>query len=368
MKIALLTPGGADRTGTHRVLPFLLDLLEEFTPHHDVHVFQLRHEPRPSRYALLGATVHNIGLRPRVARAVRAVVAEHARGPFDFIYALWAEAGLSAAFAGRLLGRPVLLHLIGGDLVTVPDIAYGVRLTRFGRLWLRVAVGGATRLLVPSEPARADAARLGLDAVRVPLSVSLERWPARPPVPRTAGDVARLVHVANLNRVKDQPTLLRALGRLRDQGVSFRLDVVGEDTLNGVVQRLAGTLGLSDRVTFHGFLPRTDLRPVVERSHVLLMASRHETGPVVALEAALAGVPTVGTAVGHIAEWAPDAAIAVAPGDDAGLAAGLAAVLADEPRRLAIAAEAQKRAIAQDVSFTVSSLLAQIPSQPVRTA
>ena len=60
----------------------------------------------------------------------------------------------------------------------------------------------------------------------------------------------------------------------------------------------------------------------MREAHVSVISSRHEAGPVVALEAAAVGVPTVGTAVGHIAEWAPDAALAVPVGDDAGARRG----------------------------------------------
>jgi glycosyltransferase involved in cell wall biosynthesis len=88
---------------------------------------------------------------------------------------------------------------------------------------------------------------------------------------------------------------------------------------------------------------------------VLIVSSRHEGGPFVLLEAALAGVPTVGTAVGHIFDWAPRAAVSVPIGDAEALARETAALLADEPRRLDIAAEAQRRAIAYDADYTAAA-------------
>lgn len=68
----------------------------------------------------------------------------------------------------------------------------------------------------------------------------------------------------------------------------------------------------------------------------------------VVLEAAVLGVPSVGTAVGHLAEWAPRAALVVPPGDAAGLAALIQRVAGDEALRLRLAHEAQRCAVAED--------------------
>src|SRR3546814_4537581 len=125
-----------------------------------------------------------------------------------------------------------------------------------------------------------------------------------PPRRRGAGR-AKLIHVASLNRVKDQATLLRALSILARAGHEFTMDVVGVDTLHGEVQRLATELGLESRVRFRGFRTQRELRPMLAAADLLVMASRHEAGPLVAMEAAVVGVPTVGTAVGHLAAWAP---------------------------------------------------------------
>jgi len=106
--------------------------------------------------------------------------------------------------------------------------------------------------------------------------------------------------------------------------------------------------------TWHGHLDREALRALTCESDVLVHTSRHEAGPVVVLEAAIAGVPTVGTAVGHIDEWAPGAAVAVPVGDAAALARALESLLGDEPRRLALAHAAQERACAMDADRTAA--------------
>jgi glycosyltransferase involved in cell wall biosynthesis len=70
------------------------------------------------------------------------------------------------------------------------------------------------------------------------------------------------------------------------------------------------------------------------------------------LEAAVAGVPTVGTAVGHVAEWAPHAALAVPLRNPEALARATLTLLGDEERRLTLAREAQRRALAHDADWT----------------
>jgi glycosyltransferase involved in cell wall biosynthesis len=178
--------------------------------------------------------------------------------------------------------------------------------------------------------------------------VALDRWPPAAPRPREPDAPLRLIHAASLNRVKDPFGLLDAMRLLADEALDFTLDVIGEDTLGGAVQRHCIALGLDERMRFHGFLPNAELRDWFERSDVLVMNSRHEGASIVLLEAAAAGVPTVGTAVGSIADWAPDAAVAVPVDDPVALAEAIRALARDEGERLRIARTAHKRAIRFD--------------------
>ena len=146
--------------------------------------------------------------------------------------------------------------------------------------------------------------------------------------------------------------LLRALASLASSGVPFQADIVGEDTLSGEIQALAQTLGLLERVRFRGFVAHGELQPIVSAAHLMVVSSRHEAGPLVMLEAAALGVPTVGTAVGHVAEWAPEAALAVPVGDWTQLAAAIRAVASDEALLQSLARVAQQRACQEDADHT----------------
>lgn len=106
MKLALVVPGGVDRSGEVRVIPVFLTLIEWLARHHPVHVFVLHQEPLPGTWALRGATVHNIGARRTRTRAIAAIASEHRRAPFDVIQAIFSGyCSLIAVAAARLLRR-----------------------------------------------------------------------------------------------------------------------------------------------------------------------------------------------------------------------------------------------------------------------
>ncbi|MBV8503162.1 MAG: glycosyltransferase family 4 protein [Paucibacter sp.] len=346
MKLALVVPGGVDAGGEERVIPALLDLIERLARVHEVHVFVLRQH---GRWPLRGATVHGTG--GGALSAVAALRREHAQAPFKLVQTLFSgSCGLAAVLARGVLGLPACVHLGGGERVALPEIGYGGRLGWKSRLCEAIVERGASAISGASAMALA-----GGPGTRIPLGVALERWPPLAPRPRNA--LPRLLHVASLNQVKDPGTLLHALALLQARGLDFELDMVGEDTLGGRMQALCAQLGLAARTRWHGFMRQGEWRVLAEQADLHVLSSRHEAGPVVVLEAALAGLPTVGTAVGHLAEWAAlpgPAALAVPVGDAAALAQAIEGLLANEQERLRMARAAQAEALREDADHTAA--------------
>jgi glycosyltransferase involved in cell wall biosynthesis len=356
----MVVPGGVDRSGRQRVIPALLWLVERLARRHELHVFALSQEKDPGDYPLLGAQVHNLGMPSRSAWTGQALllagrrlfrgVARH--GPFDVVHAFWANnPGFLAALAARRMGVPLVVSLGGGELVGLRDIEYGSQLLLRERLKVRWTMRSAARVTVASGPMVDLARRQGIVPTVVPLGVDRELFEER----AADGGPARVLHVGSLNRIKDQATLLRAFRRVVDVIPDAHLDVVGEDTLGGAVQAACAALGLASRVTFHGFLPSDATHAFFRRADVFVLSSRHEAGPLVVLEAAASGVPTVGTAVGHVRDFSPDRAVAVSVGDDGALADGVLALLHDEPRRRAMGAAAQQWAREHDADATAAA-------------
>ena len=359
MKIALIVPGGVDRTGRERVIPVVLNLIERLARRHTVLVIALEHEREWCRYRLLGAQVVNLGRTVGFGRAARWVIrlqgllaALRAEGGnFDVLHAIWirGSGGLAAA-AGRLLRVPVVASVGGGELISLPEIDYGGGRSWVGRLEsslvmqsVQAVTGGSRYALRPCTARRPDAVWLPLGVDTSLFSEKVERCPGPP---------WRLLHVASINKVKDQQTLIRAMRLVRQRNPRVELDCIGTDTLGNRLQQASADL--EGQVRFLDFRPLDAVVPFYRRAHLHLQSSLHESMGAAVLEAGAAGVPTVGTAVGLVREMAPSAALAVPQGDAEALADGIITLLADEERRRRLGRAAQEFSRAYDADWTAA--------------
>jgi glycosyltransferase involved in cell wall biosynthesis len=362
MRIGLVVTGGVDRSGRERVVPSLLWLIERLARRHDVHVFALHQYRDPCTYPLLGATVHDVGrvdgptglrrfrLRARLAAAVGAPAS---RGRFDVLHAYCGmPAGVVSTQVGRRLGIPVLVSLDSGELVSLDDIRYGLQRRWIDRRAAARTIRDAARITVATDFMARMAPLAGARVDVIPMGIDTGSFPTATRDGTSGGPPWRLLRVASLNAVKDYPTLLQALARILHGGLDVHLDIVGEDTLDEAVQALARTLRVEGHVTFHGFRPTDALAAFYARAHLHVVSSRHEAASVAVLEAASTGLATVGTAVGYVADWTPDRAVAVPVGDAAALADAIVALLHDPSRRQRIASAARAWTIAHDADWT----------------
>ena len=363
MRIGLVVTGGVDRTGHDHVVPILLWLIERLARRHDVHVFALHYYRDACTYPLLGATVHDLGrvdrppglrrfrLQSRLAAALASLPA------FDVLHAYWGmPAGYVTTHVARRIGVPAVVSLGSGELVACDDIDYGSQRRWIDRRAIARTLRSAARVTVETAYMARMPALGGARVDIVPMGVDPRTFPLQT---RAQGPPWRLLRVGSLNRVKDYPTLLRAFRQIVDRLPNVHLDIVGEDTLDGSIQALSRTLGVDSKVTFHGFQPTGQLAAFYARAHLHLVSSRHEAGSVATLEAACAGVPTVGTAVGYVADWTSldlardrPAAVAVPVGDPAALAIAVVELLQDGARRDRLAAAARTWALAHNADWT----------------
>jgi glycosyltransferase involved in cell wall biosynthesis len=150
--------------------------------------------------------------------------------------------------------------------------------------------------------------------------------------------------------VKNQRLLIEALA-IVSRHIDVRLDLVGEDTLGGELQRQAEQQGVAGRVTFHGFLPQNRLAARYAAADLYVQSSLHEAAGVSVLEAAAAGVPVTGTRVGYVADWAKDRALAMDAADTGSMTRAIFALHTDGERARAMAARARAWVLEHDAGW-----------------
>lgn len=350
MRVGILLPGfsaGPDDWA----IPVQLNLARVMAQSESVRVIALRYPALRGCYLVHGAEVHAIGagqargFRRLVLwwRALALIEQLHHDEPFDILHAMWAdETGLIAGWAGRRLGIRIVVSLAGGELAWLREVNYGLQQGRFSR-WI---VGEALRRADRITTACSSIGRLiGVRGYRVPTErlrrvyLGVDRGLFHPDgtirrIPK------RLIHVGSLIGVKDQAMLLRAVGRL-DADVS--LDVIGSGPLEGALKQQAIHLDIAERVRFIGGVPHPDLPAHYRQAALHVLTSRHEGMGLVTAEAAACGVPTVGTAVGLLADF-PELGPSVPVGDDAALAEAIRELLRDDTARLKLGEQAARLA------------------------
>ena len=199
-------------------------------------------------------------------------------------------------------------------------------------LQARMRSAGARRIgraIVPSDFA-GTAPQVGRDPVdHAPGSDAPA--PLAPPVPLGLGEARAagrpvVLAVGRLAAQKGFDVLLDAAARWRDLDPVPLLAIAGDGPLAGELRARAASLGVAAAFLGH----RDDVADLVAAAAIFVLPSRWEGQPLVLQEALRAGAAIVATRVGGIPVLAgDDAALLVAPGDAAALAAAVRSVLTD---------------------------------------
>lgn len=271
-----------------------------------------------AKFAMTGFMVAN---RAAIGRALRETRP-------DLVHAhWWFPGGLAASMAVRS-PVPLVTTLHGTD----------VRLARstrpagplFRRVMRRSAVVTTVSRFLADE---ACALLPTLSPVIAPMPAATELF--HPPASGSAR--SGLLFVGRLNAQKGLGELLEAMPRLREPAT---LDVVGEGPERERLIARAASLGLSERVRWHGALPQHRLPELYGAASALVVPSREEGLGLVAAEALLCETPVVAFRSGGLADVVEDGVSGwlVPPGDRVALAAALDRALCD-PRAAATLGE-----------------------------
>jgi glycosyltransferase involved in cell wall biosynthesis len=108
----------------------------------------------------------------------------------------------------------------------------------------------------------------------------------------------------------------------------LELRIIGDGQLRPALEAQSRALGISDRVTFTGFLQQEECAQQLADSDALVLPSLYECGGAVVLEAMAMGLPVVATRWGGPADYLDDeTGILVEPRGEAPFVEALAAAL-----------------------------------------
>lgn len=166
-------------------------------------------------------------------------------------------------------------------------------------------------------------------AVVIPNGLREEEF--EPVLPRA--DARDLLFLGTYRDLKGVDVFLEAIARVENRfGRRATAHLFGQIEGDDLprYEALARSLGLADRITFHGPVPA---REAFSYARAIVVPSRAESMPYVVLEAIAAGMPIIATRVGGIPEiFGPRAGELVPPGDPAALATAIEALLANPVR------------------------------------
>jgi colanic acid/amylovoran biosynthesis glycosyltransferase len=262
----------------------------------------------------------------------------------EHIHAPWACGPATAAWvASRLTGIPFSFAGRAHDIYP-PDGAIREKLRE------SVLVRTETETGARHLAAYADGQERRIHVTRngVPFgSVPLAAVPMRPPY--------RLLAVGRLVPTKGFDVLLSACRILAQRGLDFWLTIAGNGARLLALRTRAWRLGLSDRVSFPGFVTHDHVSELFQDADVFVMPcvvdrwGNRDGLPTVILEALLHRVPVVATDVSGLGEIIADGVTGylVQQRDPSALADAIQRTVMDRERALDLAARGRQKVLAE---------------------
>ena len=200
-----------------------------------------------------------------------------------------------ASALAKWRGLPIVMVLHGGAL---PEM-FRARHEWTGRVLQR-----AKLLVAPSEYlARAAREAHGVDVAVIPNVVSIEQYSFR--LRRRVRP--RLFWMRSFHTIYNPGMAIRVIRRLRQDYPEARLVMGGRhDADCASIQKMVVELGLSENVSFPGFLDQSGKNRASEDCDVFINTNRVDNMPVAVVEACAFGLPVVATAVGGVPDLLTD--------------------------------------------------------------
>lgn len=246
--------------------------------------------------------------------------------------------GIAAVMLKLYTGAKVMLHL-QGDLLNLPEDHLSKARVKQIRFIVKTVSRFADRIRCVSEsvlknaieagiprgkliyiPSRCDTSAFNPDAVQSAEDIKAKH--------RLAGKRV-VLFIGTLSIHKGVTYLLKAFAKIAKSNAQAALVIVGSGMLEDELRAMAQALGLTDRVSFCGRIPYTDIPRYLSIADVFAFPSIDEGLPRAVMEAMSMRVPVVATRVGGIPELIihGETGLLVSPGNPDELAEAISRLL-----------------------------------------
>ena len=322
-KIAIITHGGIGTGPNGEGMPVLMNTISILAEQFDITVYSLEKicpHFSPKNYTIKATPFNaNTKLSIRIVWLGFSVIINHIIRPYHLFHGYWGfPGGWLVTIVGKFLNRKIIISFLGAEVINLPEIKYGLYNSNTSKRRIEWVSKNADCIIAQSnfhakKIQEVVAIKLlktiysGVDTTKFSFIEKVKKTPFQ------------LLHVANLNEVKDQETLLRAF-KIISSKINAELHIVGVDTLNGRINNLAKEMNLSDIVFFYGLLKQEEIISLYHKADIFLLTSLYESQAVVVNEAMATGTIVCGTRVGLLADLENKATLAVDVKDAAALA------------------------------------------------
>ena len=335
-RIAIIVPGGIGNGKFLQGVPSMVNLIERLSHDFEIIVYSLikteaKEVSKNYKLKSISAGIKSPGWIKALLFLSRFLI-DHMQNRFVLLHAFWAlPAGHIAVKLSKLLKIPCLVTLQGGETANLPEINYGNILNERSKKKTLEVCKKADKLVVLTnfqliQLRSLDVHRDYIDII--PYGVEEKLFPFNKT--KNFAEPYKFIHIANLTEVKDQETLLKTFKFLSEK-IDCQLTMIGDDFLDGKIQKLAQDLGLKN-VFFVNAVPHQQLSKYLSDPHFMLHTSLHEAQAVVINEAMSNGVIVCGSCVGLLYDLTSDLCISVNCGDYIALAEKILDLISDKER------------------------------------
>ena len=300
-------------------IPVLEDFVHRISESFDVTVFSMIKTDKAYQsqgFTLLHTSAsHSHYTFWKMALLAILFIKSHSKNRYQLIHGIWGfPSGFMAVVFSKIFRIPSIVSLQGAEAANVPEINYGHMRSFIKRKTIRWACKQISALTVLTHFQINELSKYGFqrkDVHVIPYGADETLFT---PMEKTPTPPFRFIHVANLTRVKDQTTLLKAF-KLISEKTDASLRIVGDGEDANLLKTLAKSLDIEQKIEFTGAIPHKSLPEHLQWAHVMLHTSLYEGQAVVIAEAAACGTVVCGTKIGLMADWGNEKCVAVDCGD-----------------------------------------------------